>query len=117
MLTLNLAGLSNSQLRTLIWSRCKFFGQVEDVAIHRRDSDRAGAYALVDMSCVAEVRRVLMGIGDMLCGQAALIRLSQVTPVGEREAKTDPRAHARVAHMAQAVNEDAFNESRRNGRL
>jgi hypothetical protein len=81
MLILNLAALSNTRIRRMIRARCKPFGRVEGVSIHRRSRLDPGAFALVDMASVTEVKRVIKGIGDALLGGSALIRLSQDSPL------------------------------------
>src|SRR5258708_27804766 len=77
MLLFNLTALSDAQIHKTIWARCKAFGRVEGVSIHRRSTARPGAFALVDMASAAEVRKVIKGIGDVLFGGSALIQLSQ----------------------------------------
>jgi len=77
MLLFNLTALSDAQIHKMIWARCKAFGHVEGVSIHRRSTIRPGAFALVDMASAAEVRKVIKGIGDVLFGGSALIELSQ----------------------------------------
>jgi hypothetical protein len=77
MLLFNLTALSDAQIHKMIWARCKAFGRVEGVSIHRRPTARPGAFALVDMASAAEVRKVIKGIGDVLFGGSALIELSQ----------------------------------------
>ena len=77
MLLFNLTALSDAQIHKMIWARCKAFGRVEGVSIHRRSTARPGAFALVDMASAAEVRKVIKGIGDVLFGGSALIELSQ----------------------------------------
>ena len=77
MLLFNLTALSDAQIHKMIWARCKAFGCVEGVSIHRRSTVRPGAFALVDMASAAEVRKVIKGIGDVLFGGSALIELSQ----------------------------------------
>jgi hypothetical protein len=77
MLIMNLAGLTNAQVRRMIRARCRRFGRVLGVSIHRRATARPGAFALVDMASVAEVKKVISGIGDVLFGGSALIQLSQ----------------------------------------
>jgi len=77
MLLFNLAALSDAQVHKMIWARCKAFGQVKGVYIHRRSTVRPGAFALVDMASAAEVKKVIKGIGDVLFGSSALIQLSQ----------------------------------------
>ena len=77
MLLFNLTGISNAQLHKMIWARCKAFGRVKGVAIHRRSTIRPGAFALVDMASAAEVKKVIKGLGDVLFGGSALIELSQ----------------------------------------
>ena len=83
MLIFNLAALSNAQLHKMVRARCKAYGRVLGVSIHRRSTLRPGAFALVDMSSVAEVKRVIKGIGDAVCGASALIRISQDAPSAE----------------------------------
>lgn len=80
MLIFNLTALSNVQIRKMIWARCKSFGKVKAVSIHRRSAVNPRAYALVDMASVAEVKRVIKGVGDALLGGAALIELAQDAP-------------------------------------
>jgi len=77
MLLFNLTALSDAQIHKMIWARCKAFGHVEGVSIHRRPTARPGAFALVDMASAAEVRKVIKGVGDVLFGGSALIELSQ----------------------------------------
>ena len=83
MLIFNLAALKNAQIRRMIRARCKRFGHVTGVSIHRRSALNPGAFALVDMSSVAEVKKVIRGIGDALLGGSALIRLSQDAPFAD----------------------------------
>lgn len=82
MLLFNLTGLSDAQIHKMIWARCKAFGHVEGVSIHRRSTVRPGAFALVDMASAAEVKKVIKGLGDVLFGGSALIELSQVALSG-----------------------------------
>ena len=82
MLLFNLTALSDAQIHKMIWDRCKAFGRVEGVSIHRRSTVRPGAFALVDMASVTEVKKVIKGIGDVLFGDSALIELSQNAPSG-----------------------------------
>lgn len=77
MLLFNLTALSDAQIHKMIWARCKAFGRVEGVSIHRRSTVRPGAFALVDMASAAEVKKVIKGIGDVMFGGSALIELSQ----------------------------------------
>jgi len=77
MLLFNLTALSDAQIHKMIWARCKTFGRVEGVSIHRRPTARPGAFALVEMASAAEVRKVIKGVGDVLFGGSALIELSQ----------------------------------------
>jgi hypothetical protein len=83
MLLFNLTGLSDAQIHKMIWARCKAYGSVKSVSIHRRSTLRPGAFALVGMSGAAEVDKVIKGIGDVLFGGAALIQLSQDALSGE----------------------------------
>jgi hypothetical protein len=82
MLLFNLTGLSDAQIHKMIWARCRAFGHVEGVSVHRRSTVRPGAFALVDMASAAEVKKVIKGIGDVLFGGSALIELSQVALSG-----------------------------------
>ena len=77
MLLFNLTALSDAQIHKMIWARCKTFGRVKGVYIHRRSTVRPGAFALVDMASAAQVKKVIKGIGDVLFGKSALIQLSQ----------------------------------------
>ncbi len=77
MLLFNLTALTDAQIHKMIWARCKTFGHVEGVSIHRRSTVRPGAFALVDMASASEVKKVIKGIGDVLFGGSALIELSQ----------------------------------------
>jgi len=104
MLLFNLTGLTDAQIHKMIWARCKAFGRVEGVAIHRRSTVRPGAFALVDMASAAEVKKVIKGIGDVLFGGSALIELSQdalsgadslVVPLGGPYVLIPARAHDR----------------------
>jgi len=107
MLIPNLAGLSDAQVRKLIWTRCKLLGRVRSVSIHRRMTSRTHAFALVDMSSVAEVKKVIRSIGDSLCGGAALIRLLQDVPSAQSThvGMTDrrPRETAQVCAQSQRM--------------
>jgi hypothetical protein len=80
MLIFDLAALTNVQIRKMIWARCKAFGRVKAVSIHRRSAVNPRAYALVDMASVAEVKRVIKRVGDALLGGSALIELTQDAP-------------------------------------
>ena len=80
MLILNLAALSNAQVRRMIRARCKAFGNVLGVSVHRRSTLSPGAFALVDMASVDEVKKVIKGLGDALLGGSALIQLAQDAP-------------------------------------
>ncbi len=82
MLLFNLTALSDAQIHKMIWARCKAFGHVEGVSIHRRSTVRPGAFALVDMASATEVKKVIKGLGDVLFGGSALIELSQVALSG-----------------------------------
>jgi hypothetical protein len=82
MLLFNLTALSDAQIHKMIWARCKAFGHVEGVSIHRRSTVRPGAFALVDMASALEVKKVIKGLGDVLFGGSALIELSQVALSG-----------------------------------
>ena len=62
MLLFNLTALSDAQIHKMIWARCKAFGRVEGVSIHRRSTTRPGAFALVDMAPPGQ--EVIKGIGD-----------------------------------------------------
>jgi hypothetical protein len=102
MLLFNLTALSDAQIHKMIWARCKAFGCVEGVSIHRRSTVRPGAFALVDMANAAEVKKVIKGIGDVLFGGSALIELSQdalpgadggVVPLGGPYVPRTARAH------------------------
>jgi hypothetical protein len=102
MLLFNLTALSDAQLHKMIWARCKAFGHVEDVSIHRRSTVRPGAFALVNMASAAEVKKVIKSIGDVLFGGSALIELSQdalsgadsvVVPLGGPYVLIPARAH------------------------
>src|SRR6266852_556856 len=73
MLLFNLTALSDAQIHKMIWARCKAFGRVEGVSIHRRSTARPGAFALVDMASSAEVRKVIKGIGDVLSGAEGVV--------------------------------------------
>jgi len=102
MLLFNLTGLSNAQIHKMIWARCKAFGRVKGVSIHRRSTVRPGAFALVEMASAVEVKKVIKGIGDVLFGGSALIELSQdalpgadsvVVPLGGPYVPRTARAH------------------------
>jgi len=102
MLLFNLTGLSNAQIHKMIWARCKVFGHVEGISIHRRSTVRPGAFALVDMASAAEVKKVIKGLGDVIFGGSALIELAQealsgadsvVVPLGGPYVLIPARAH------------------------
>jgi hypothetical protein len=102
MLLFNLTALSDAQIHKMIWARCKAFGHVKGVYIHRRSTVRPGAFALVEMASAAEVKKVIRAIGDVLFGRSALIQLSQealsgwdgiVVPFGGPYVPRTARAH------------------------
>jgi hypothetical protein len=99
MLIFNLAGLSNAQIRERVWARCKRFGRVHEVSIHKGSTVHPGVFALVDMASVAEVKKVIKGIGDALFGTSALIYLSQDLPFADEGAV----ALSRVPHPPRAA--------------
>src|SRR5260370_16639168 len=80
MLLFNLTALSDAQIHKMIWARCKAFGRVEGVSIHRRPTARPGAFALVDMASPAGVRKGIKAIRDGLFGGSPPTHLSQPPP-------------------------------------
>jgi hypothetical protein len=123
MLLFNLTALSDAQIHKMIWDRCKPFGRVEGVSIHRRSTVRPGAFALVDMASAAEVKKVIKGIGDVLFGGSALIELSQnalsgadsvVVPCGgpyvPRAARADTKLQT-VVHSWLDTSAEYFSDS------
>lgn len=96
MLILDLAALSNAQVRNMIWARCKSFGSVHAVSIHRDSATRPEPFALVDMASAGEVKAVIGGIGDEPFGGSALIRLSQDPPPADDRADARPHLQSEV---------------------
>jgi hypothetical protein len=105
MLIFNLTALSNVRIRKMIWARCKSFGKVKGVSIHRRSAVNPRAYALVDMASVAEVKRVIKGVGDALLGGSALIELAQDAPFAGASLAAAPVRRPSVPAEARAERE------------
>jgi hypothetical protein len=88
MLILDLAGLPDAEIKTLIAERCAELGAVEHVTLHRPVLPDQFPFALVEMSQPHEVEKVAQTIGDFIFGRAALVKLAQ------EEASTSSRESA-----------------------
>jgi hypothetical protein len=77
MLKLDLAGLPDAEIKTLVAERCSGLGSVCEVSVYRPFLPDEFPFALVDMSSPVEVERVTQKIGDFIFGRAALVKLAQ----------------------------------------
>jgi hypothetical protein len=77
MLTLDLIGYSDAELKQLIAEHCAQLGAVTDVTIYRAAAPHARPLALVKMAGAEEVSRLAATFGDATLGNAVLIQLQQ----------------------------------------
>lgn len=77
MLTLDLVGYTDAELKQAIAEHCARLGAVAEVTIYRAAAPHARPFALVRMSAVDEVSRLAATFGDATLGNAVLIQLQQ----------------------------------------
>jgi hypothetical protein len=88
MLTLDLAGLPDAEIKTLITERCSELGAVGAIAVYRPYSPDQFPFALVEMSDPVEVENVARTIGDFVFGRAALVKLAQEPATASAEPRS-----------------------------
>ena len=77
MLTLDLIGYSDAELKKLIAEHCAQLGAVVDVTIYRAAAPHARPLALVKMAGAEDVSRLAATFGDATLGNVVLIQLQQ----------------------------------------
>jgi len=77
MLTLDLVGYSDAELKQAIAEHCAQLGVVTEVTIYRAAAPQERPFALVRMAGVDEVSRLAATFGDATLGNAVLIQLQQ----------------------------------------
>ena len=78
MLRLDLAGLSDFELKRIVTERCSECGSVERVNFYRAPDHPDHIVALIDMSSEEELIKVLAQLDGYRFGDSALIRLEQL---------------------------------------
>jgi len=77
MLCLDLAGLSDSELKRIVIERCSECGTVKRVNFYRATDQTGQMMALIDMSSEEELIKLLAQFACYRFGDSALIRLEQ----------------------------------------
>lgn len=77
MLTLDLVGYSDAELKQTIADHCGQLGAVMEVTIYRAATPQHRPLALVKMSDADEVSRLAATFGDATLGNAVVIQLQQ----------------------------------------
>jgi hypothetical protein len=77
MLTLDLARLSDNELKNAVIQYCTPLGAVGSVTMHRPADQIGYAVALVSMSTADAANQLLAGIGDAKFGSTVVVRLEQ----------------------------------------
>lgn len=77
MLNVDLAGLPDTEIETLVAERCAALGSVYSVSVHRPHGQDEFPFALVAMSSPAEMEALAQRIGDFMFGHAVLVKLAQ----------------------------------------
>lgn len=77
MLTLDIADLSEPELKKAVAGHCSRFGLVLDIWILRPEDSRHDTVAAVEMSTRTEARRLLKACGDRAAGGTVIMRLVQ----------------------------------------
>jgi hypothetical protein len=76
MLSVDLTGLSESELNQAVRARCAHAGKVTATTIYRADDAQAWPFALVEMSNASELSRLASELGEAVIGNAVLIQLA-----------------------------------------
>ncbi len=77
MLRVDVAGLTDAEIREIVAEVCSRYGAVRDVEIVVQVDHRRYLVARVEMSSLTETLLVRKMIGDSMVGSAALIRVGR----------------------------------------
>jgi hypothetical protein len=83
MLSIDILGLSDTELKQTIKRRCARMGTVISTLVYRAMEADAWPLALVEMSTATESSRLASEFGDAILGNAVLIKLQQEVRVPE----------------------------------
>jgi hypothetical protein len=77
MLSVDIVGLSDAELKQVVKQCCGLTGTVISAIVYRAIDAQAWPLALVEMSNASESSRLATELGDAIMGNAVLIRLQQ----------------------------------------